>query len=120
MNIDYHTGLFVVKIKHFLHIRLALCFECPACELLDACMTSTSMSLLPFIAAIHRTTSRSRQIFPCMLTVLPDFGSFLMPKTLTIFFSSAEFLQSIINNFVQFLHVAGVVLPFFRMNKEYY
>ena len=49
MNIDYHTGLFGVKMKHFLHIRLALCFKCSACELLDACMTSTSMTLLPFI-----------------------------------------------------------------------
>ena len=37
-----------------------------------------------------------------------DFGSFPTLKTLKIFFSSAEFLQPVVHDFVLFLYVAGV------------
>ena len=52
------------------------------------------------IAAIHEKINRSQQIFPCMLTVFPDFGSFLTPKALTFF--------SAVHDFRQFFNVTQV------------
>ena len=69
-------------------------------------------------AAIHEMSNRSRHIFPCIMTAFPDFPSFPTPETLTIFFSSAEFLQPVIHDFHPFLH--GSILPLCSMNKEHY